>query len=159
GEQRRERVRDAQDDRGDRGGGGRLVRGDPAAHQRLRRPHHRPPVDPRRPRAGQGAVAVRHDHRPRLPHAVDAHPPRRVGPLLGRRAPRRDRDGDELRLRQGPLREPGEGRVEDPRQQHGQVGRAQGLERPGDEDLHDRGRRRVQARSGRRLGHPPVLQL
>ena len=45
----------------------------------VRRRHPRPPVHPRRPGAG-GGHAVRHHDRPRLPHPVDAHPPRRRAP-------------------------------------------------------------------------------
>ena len=73
--------------------------------RRVRRGDRRPPVDPRRPREGRGRP-VRHDDRPRLPHALA--PARDV--VRGRAAPGR-RHGGELRPQQGSVPRAGAGRL------------------------------------------------
>ena len=94
----------------------RLARDRPGADRPLRRRHRRPPVDPRRPRAGR-VGALRHHHRPRVPDPVD-HPvdPARGHPGRGLQVRR------ELRLQQGPLPVPGQGGVQAPPRSRGGVG-------------------------------------
>ena len=106
---------------GETEGTGEWVEIDPGAHQRLRRRHRGPPVHPRRPRGLQADVAVGRADRARLPHPVAAHPPVGVDPDAAGAA-RGHRHGRQLRLREGPLRQPGQGRPEDPRHQRA-VGR------------------------------------
>ena len=62
----------------------RLRRDHPGAGEPLRRRHRRPPVDPRRPRAGEEGEPVRRPDRPRLPHAV-ARADARAADHAGRR--------------------------------------------------------------------------
>ena len=84
----------------------RVARGHPGGHQHLRRPLRRPPVDPRRRRAGQEGEPVRGHDRPRQPDPVADRrlPP---GPDRGQRLQARR----QLRLEQGPLPGPGAGRA------------------------------------------------
>ena len=90
----------------------RLARGHPGGHRQVRRGLRRRPVDPRRRGARQDGEPVRHDDRPRQPHAV---PDRRL-PRPSCSSPSRLQAGRQLRLEQGPLPRAGAGRREDPRQ-------------------------------------------
>ena len=75
----------------------RLAGDDPGARQPVRRRDRRPPVHPRRCRAGQADAVRRHD-RARLPDPVADGP----GDAAADEGHRRD-DGRELRARPGPL--------------------------------------------------------
>ena len=78
-------------------GHSRVADDHPGAGEPLRRRDRRPPVDPRRPRAGQGR-ALRRGHRPRVPDPV-AGP----GPAEQDHPGRQHEVRRELRLQQGPL--------------------------------------------------------
>ena len=119
-------------------------------HRRLRRALRRPPVDPRRRRAGQVREPLRHDDRPRQPHSLP-------GRRLPRRADRRHRlrPRRQLRLGQDPLPRPGTGRLQGPRPRRGRLRRGEGRRLvPGRHPLHPRGRGQREALLRRRLGHP-----
>ena len=111
----------------------RLAGGRPATGQRVRRRYRRPPVDPRRRRAGDARESFRRAHRPRVPDAL-------VGQLLP--APDPGGAGDlarrQLRPRQGPI--PGSGAGGQP---------APGRRRTDGGDGHRRGRGGHRARGGR----------
>ncbi len=90
----------------------RLARDHPGPGQPVRGRDARPPVDPRRCRQGEGRVALRRAHRPRIPNPVPA------APLPGSdRRGHRGGDGHQLRPQSTPFpgagsrRRPGSGSV------------------------------------------------
>ena len=115
----------------------RLARGQPEGHRRLRGRHRRPPVDPRRSRAGEGHAVRRHD-RPRLLHAVAGADAHGRGLEDGRLRLRR-----QLRAQQGALPGAGAGRQQGADARQARRARGDPRRRADDHgaDLRARGRR------------------